>query len=141
MIINKVLYCAQVTATTGRDIRAVSSDGVLELKLTRPRELGGTNGPGTTPEQLFAATYAASLLGMMRLVAGREGIALPTNTEVEASVGVGSTARGFGIEVEVKISLPGLHRTEVDVLVEKSHAMCPYSNALRNRVAVRFLLA
>src|ERR1700678_2652298 len=141
MLIEKVLYCAQVKATTGRDIRTVSSEGILDLKVTRPRELGGTNGRGTNPEQLFAASYAASFLGIMRLVAQREGIALPTNTEVEASVGVGPTPRGFGIEVELRISLPGLPRAAVDLLVEKSHAVCPYSNAMRSDVSVRLVLA
>src|SRR5258708_4680644 len=118
----KVLYRAQVKATAGRDTRAVSSDGVLDLTVTRPRELGGTNGRGTTPEQLFAASYAASFLGIMRLVAGREGIALPTDTEVEASVGVGPTPRGFGVEVELRIWLPRLPPAQADLLVEKSHA-------------------
>jgi lipoyl-dependent peroxiredoxin len=141
MLIEKVLYRAQVKATAGRDTRAVSSDGVLDLKVTGPRELGGTNSRGTNPEQLFAASYAASFLGIMRLVAGRDGIALPTNTEVEASVGVGPAPRGFGIEVELKIGLPGLPRAEADVLVEKSHAVCPYSNAMRSNVPVRLLLA
>jgi osmotically inducible protein OsmC len=141
MLINKVLYRAQVKATAGRDTRAVSSDGVLDLKVTRPRELGGTNGHGTNPEQLFAASYAACFLGMMRLIAGRESIALPPDTEVEASVGVGPTARGFGLEVELRISLPGLPRAEADLLVAKSHAVCPYSNATRRNVSVRLVLA
>jgi osmotically inducible protein OsmC len=140
MLIEKVLYCARVKATTGRDIRAVSSDGILDLKVTRPRELGGTNGRGTTPEQLFAASYAASFLGIMKYVAGREGIALPTDTEVEAGVGVGTIPHGFGIEVELRIRLPRLPRAEADLLVEKSHAMCPYSNATRGNVSVRRVL-
>jgi osmotically inducible protein OsmC len=140
MLIEKALYRAQVKAMAGRDIRATSSDGALELKVTRPRELGGTNGRGTNPEQLFAATYAASFLGMMRLVAGRDGIALPRGTEVEARVDVGPTSRGFGIEVELRICLPGLPRTEADLLVEKAHAVCPYSNATRGNVSVRLVL-
>ena len=139
-LIEKVLYCARVKATAGRDIRTVSSDGILDLKVTRPRELGGTNGRGTTPEQLFAASYAASFLGIMRYVAGREGVALPTDTEVEAGVGVGTIPRGFGIEVELRIRLPGLPQAEADLLVEKSHAMCPYSNATRGNVSVRLVL-
>jgi Ohr subfamily peroxiredoxin len=118
----------------------VSSDGILDLKVTRPRELGGTNGRGTTPEQLFAASYAASFLGIMRYVAGREGVALPTDTEVEAGVGVGQIPRGFGIEVELRICLPGLPRAEADLLVEQSHAACPYSNAMRGNVPVRLVL-
>ena len=140
-LIEKVLYRAQVKATTGRDIRTVSSDGILDLKVTRLRELGGTNGRGTTPEQLFAASYAASFLGIMRYVAGREGVALPTDTEVEAGVVVGQIPRGFGIEVELRICLPGLPRAEADLLVEKSHALCPYSNAMRGNVSVRLVFA
>jgi Ohr subfamily peroxiredoxin len=141
MLTEKVLYCARVKATISRDIRVASSDGVLDLKVTRPREMGGTNGRGTNPEQLFAASYAASFLGLMRLVAERDGIALPPNTEVEANVGVGSTRRGFGIEVELKIGLPGLPRAEADSLVEKSHELCPYSNATRGNISLRLVLA
>jgi Ohr subfamily peroxiredoxin len=77
----------------------------------------------------------------MRFVAGREGIALPADTEVEASVGVGPIPRGFGIEVELRIFLPGLPRAEADLLVEKSHAVCPYSNATRGNISVRLVLA
>jgi lipoyl-dependent peroxiredoxin len=140
LLLETVLYQTQVKATAGRDTRAVSSDGVLDLKVTMPRELGGTNGRGTNPEQLFAACYAACFLGMMRLVAMHEAIALPTDTEVEASVGVGSTLQGFGIEVELRIHLPGLPRAEADLVVEKSHAVCPYSNATRDNVPVRLVL-
>jgi lipoyl-dependent peroxiredoxin len=141
MLTEKVLYRAQVKATAGRNTRAVSSDGVLDLTVTRPRELGGANGRGTTSEQLFAASYAVSFLEVMRLVAGRENVTLPRNIEVEASVGVGPTPRGFGIEVELRICLPGLPRAEADLLVEKSHAFCPYSNAMRGNVAVRLVFA
>jgi Ohr subfamily peroxiredoxin len=140
-LINKVLYRAHVKVTAGRDARAVSSDGLLDLKVSLPRELGGTNGRGSTPEQLFAACYAVSFLGTMRLVARRDGIALPTGTEVEATVGVGATRRGFETEIELKIRLPGLPRAEADSLVEKSHAACPYSNATRANVPVRLVLA
>jgi lipoyl-dependent peroxiredoxin len=140
MLIEKVLYSACVKATTGRDMRMVSSDGVLDLTVTRPRELGGTNGHGTNPEQLFAASYATSFLGMMRFVAGRESIALPADTEVEANVGIGPTPNGLGIEVELRISLPRLPRDEADILVETSHAVCPYSNATRGNISVRLVI-
>jgi lipoyl-dependent peroxiredoxin len=109
--------------------------------VTRPREIGGSNGRGTNPEQLFAASYAASFLGIMRLVAGREGIELPTSTAVEASVGIGAVMRGFAIEVELKIGLPGIPRAEADSLVEKSDALGPYSNAIHGNVSVRLVLA
>jgi Ohr subfamily peroxiredoxin len=138
--IEKVLYRAQVKVTAGRDAWAVSSDGLLDLKVGMPRELGGTKGCGAKPEQLFAACYAASFLGMMRRVARREGIGLPTGTEVEATVGVGATAQGFAIEIELKIHLPGLPRVEADSLVEKVHAVCPYSSATRGNVPVRLVL-
>ena len=141
MLVEKVLYCAQVKATAGQDIRTVSSDGVLDLRVTSPSEMGGTNTRGTTPEQLFAASYAASFLGIMRLVAGRDDIEFPTGAEVEASVGVGPAAQGFGIEVELRIYLPGLPRAQADLLVEKSHVLCPYSNAMCGNVAVRLVLA
>jgi Ohr subfamily peroxiredoxin len=137
MLIEKVLYRAQVKATAGRDIRAASSDGVLDLEVTMPRDLGGTNGRGTNPEQLLAASF----LGIIGLVAGCDAIALPTNTEVEASVGVGRGPRGFGVEAELSVFLPGLPRAEADSLVEKSHAVCPYSNATRGNVSLRLVLA
>jgi Ohr subfamily peroxiredoxin len=141
LLIETVLYRAQVMATAGRDTRAISSDGILDLIVTRPRELGGMNGRGTNPEQLFAASYAASFLGMVRFVAECDGITLPTDTSVEASVGVGATALGFGIEVELRISLPRLPRSEADLLVQKAHATCPYSNATRGNIPVRLVLA
>ena len=141
MLMDEVFYRAQVMATAGRDIRTVSSDGALDLKVTRPRKLGGTNACGTNPEQLFAAAYAASFLGIMMLVAVREGIEFPRSAEVEAGVGVGPGQQAFGIEVELRIRLPRLPRAAADSLVEKSHALCPYSNATRGNVSVRLVFA
>jgi osmotically inducible protein OsmC len=138
--IDNVLYRSQVKVTAGRDARAASSDGLLDLKVTLRRELGGANERGVEPEHLFAACYAVSFLGMMRLVARREDIDLPTDTEVEAIVGVGVTQRGFETEIELKIRLPGLPRAEADSLIEKSHAACPYSNATRGNVPVRLVI-
>jgi osmotically inducible protein OsmC len=141
MLMEEVFYHAQVKATVGRDIRTVSSDGALDLKVKRPRKLGATNGRGTNPEQLFAAAYAASFLGNMMLVAVRDGIEFPKCAEVEAGVGVGPAQQAYGIEVELRIRLPGIPRAEADLLVEKSHALCPYSNATRGNVAVRLVFA
>jgi osmotically inducible protein OsmC len=141
MLIEKVLYRTQVTATGGRDTRVVSSDGVLDLKLTPPRELGGTHGCGTNPEQLFAAGYAAGFLQAMKFVVARDGAALPLGTVVEASVGIGPIPRGFGMEVELRISLPGLARAEAGSLVEEAHTVCPYSNATRGNIPIRLVLA
>src|SRR5262245_7207424 len=77
MLLEQVLYQAQVTATGGREGRAVSSDGVLDVQLTTPRELGGAGRRGTNPEQLFAAGYAASFLSAMQYVAARDTLAIP----------------------------------------------------------------
>jgi lipoyl-dependent peroxiredoxin len=141
MLVEKVLYRTQVTATGGRDIQVQSCDGILDLKLTAPLESGGTHGRGTNPEQLFAAGYAACFLRAMKFVVARDGTALPRDTVVEASVGMGPTPRGFGMEVELRISLPGLARAEADSLVEKAHIVCPYSNATRGNIPIRLVLA
>lgn len=136
MSIEKVLYVAHAKATGGRDGRAVSSDGQLDVKLTPPRELGGNGAEGTNPEQLFAAGYSACFLGAMKHVAGKEKITLPADTAIDGSVGIGAIATGFGIEVELKISLPGLDRQVAEDLVKKAHVVCPYSNATRGNIDV-----
>lgn len=137
MTIDKVLYRAHAQATGGRDGRAQSSDGVLDIKLTTPRELGGAGGDGTNPEQLFAAGYSACFLGAMKFVAHRDKIALPAATTVNGSVGIGPIATGFGIEVDLQVSLPGLDRETAEALVAKAHIVCPYSNATRGNIDVR----
>lgn len=136
MAVEKVLYVAHATATGGRDGRAVSSDNVLDVKLTTPKELGGAGGTGTNPEQLFAAGYSACFLGALKLVASREKIKLPDDTRIDGSVGIGPIAQGFGIEVELKISVPGVERSVAEDLVNKAHVVCPYSNATRGNVDV-----
>lgn len=136
MSIEKVLYKATATATGGRDGRAVSSDGVLDAKLTTPRELGGGGGDGTNPEQLFAAGYSACFLGALKHVAASEKVALPADTSVQGTVGIGQIPNGFGIEAELRISLPGLPREQAEALVQKAHVVCPYSNATRNNIDV-----
>ena len=136
MSIEKVLYRAHAKAVGGRDGRAVSSDNVLDVKLATPRELGGAGGLGTNPEQLFAAGYSACFLGALKFVAGHEKIALPADTTIEGSVGIGAIPTGFGIEVELKISIPGLPHEQAKALVQKAHVVCPYSNATRNNIDV-----
>ena len=141
MLLEGILYRSHVRVTAGRDAHLVSSDGTLDLKLTVPRELGGKNGRGTNPEQLFAAGYAASFLWILRLVAADDGIVLPPSTEVGASVGIGEIAGGFGIEVELLIRLPGLTRIDSESLVMRAHDACPYSAATRGNISVRLVLA
>jgi osmotically inducible protein OsmC len=134
--IKQVLYRAQATATGGRDGRAVSSDGVLDIALGTPKELGGAGGAVTNPEQLFAAGYSACFLGAMKFVAAQEKIAVPKDANVQGNVGIGQVPTGFAIEVELKISLPGMDREQAQALVDKAHIVCPYSNATRGNIDV-----
>jgi len=141
MSIEKVLYTAQATANGGRDGRAKSSDNVLDIQLSTPRELGGAGGPGTNPEQLFAAGYSACFLGALKFVAGKEKVALPADTTVTGRVGIGAIPTGFGIEAELRINVPGLPKDQVQSLVEKAHIVCPYSNATRGNIDVKLVVA
>ncbi len=135
--IENVLYRAQATATGGREGRAVSSDKVLDIQLSTPKELGGGGGPGTNPEQLFAAGYSACFLGAMKFVAGQQKKALPADTTVTGKVGIGQIPQGFGIEVDLAISIPGMSRADAEALVQAAHGVCPYSNATRGNIEVR----
>lgn len=136
MSLEQVLYTAEATATGGRDGRATSSDNVLDVQLSTPRELGGGGGPGTNPEQLFAAGYSACFIGALKFVAGQAKIALPADTSITGRVGIGPIPNGFGIQVELQISLPGLPREQAEDLVQKAHIVCPYSNATRGNIDV-----
>lgn len=136
MSIEKVVYRAQATAVGGREGTAESSDGVLKVALSTPKELGGAGGPGTNPEQLFAAGYSACFLGALKFVAAKEKVELAETTSITGKVGIGAIPTGFGIEVELQISLPGLSQEQARDLVDKAHIVCPYSNATRNNIDV-----
>lgn len=136
-----ILYTASATSTGGRDGRSISSDKALDVQLSTPKELGGAGGPGTNPEQLFAAGYSACFLGAMKFVGAKEKIAIPADVSVSAQVGIGPIPTGFAIDVELTISLPGLERAVAEDLIEKAHQVCPYSNATRGNVDVRLILA
>ncbi|SOE99498.1 peroxiredoxin, Ohr subfamily [Burkholderia sp. OK233] len=140
MSIEQVLYRAHAHVTGGRDGRATIPDSNLDLELTTPKELGGGGGDGTNPEQLFAAGYSACFIGAMKFVSARDKIALPKDVAIDGSVGIGQIPNGFGIEVELKISLPGMDRAEAEALIAKAHVVCPYSNATRNNIDVKLTL-
>ncbi|RBI66443.1 organic hydroperoxide resistance protein [Vreelandella sulfidaeris] len=138
--IEKVIYRAHATATGGREGQAKSSDGALDVKLSTPKELGGAGGDGTNPEQLFAAGYSACFLGALKHVASQEKVKLPPETKIDGHVGIGAIPTGFGIEVELKISLPGLAQDVAQQLIDKAHTVCPYSNATRGNINVTLTL-
>ncbi|MBU8539229.1 organic hydroperoxide resistance protein [Falsiroseomonas tokyonensis] len=137
-----VKYSTEATAEGGRDGRARTTDGALEVKLATPRELGGAGGAGNNPEQLFAAGYAACFLGALKFVAGQEKVRVPETAKVTAKVGIGPRSEGgFGITADLTVSLPGLEPAQAEALVQKAHQVCPYSNATRGNVAVGLTLA
>ena len=137
----QALYTATATATGGRDGRAVSSDGVLDVKLTTPRELGGQGGEATNPEQLFAAGYSACFIGALKFVASQSQRQIPADASITGKVGIGQIPTGFGIQVELNISVPGLPREQVQALVDQAHIVCPYSNATRGNIDVTLVIA
>ena len=140
MSIETVAYRAYAKATGGREGRAISSDGVLDVALTTPKELGGAGGQGTNPEQLFAAGYSACFLGAIKFVAARDKHKVSPDSWIEGIVGIGAVPTGFAIEVELKITLPGLDREEAKALIDKAHIVCPYSNATQGNIDVTLTL-
>lgn len=132
----KILYTAEALATgEGRDGHGRTSDGRLDLDLAIPKEMGGS-GNGTNPEQLFAIGYAACYHSALRLV-GREDKADVTDSSVGARVSLGTLGNGgFGLAVELEITLPNLDHEAAQALAEKAHQVCPYSNATRGNIDV-----
>src|SRR5690606_33451017 len=120
-----------------------TDDGRLEVTLDTPKAMGGNDGPGTNPEQLFAAGYSACFLGALKAVARGEKVQIPDDTTIDAAVSFGENAKGpgFAIAVELKITVPGFDRAQAEELVHKSHQICPYYNATRRNVDVTLTVA
>jgi osmotically inducible protein OsmC len=134
----KVLYKTTAKATGGRDGTAATLDGAFNVKLATPKELGGGGGAGNNPEQLFAAGYAACFIGAMKAVAAQGGPKVPADASVTSTVGIGPRSEGgFGLDIDLAVSLPGLAKADAEAFVEKAHHVCPYSNATRGNVDVR----
>ncbi|WP_031042944.1 organic hydroperoxide resistance protein [Streptomyces sp. NRRL F-5650] len=133
------IYTAAATATHGRDGRAVSSDGTLDLALGIPVEMGG-DGRGTNPEQLFAAGYAACF-GSALGVVGRAAKVDVADAAVTAEVGIGKQGEGFALAVTLRVELPdGIEPETGRRLVEQAHQVCPYSNATRGNIPVELVV-
>lgn len=144
MAIDQALYTAQATATGGRTGTAASDDGRLSVQLSTPKQLGGDSGPGTNPEQLFAAGYSACFIGALKAVAARQKLSLGTDVSITAKVAIGpmsGKAGAFGISVDMVVSLPGMERGAAEALVATAHEVCPYSNATRGNIDVNLSLA
>jgi Ohr subfamily peroxiredoxin len=135
-----ILYTAEATAWGGREGRAASSDGVLDVQLAIPKGLGGPGGDATNPEQLFAAGYAACFHSALKLVAAGQKVDV-SDSAITARVGIGATDGGaFGLQVELEAELPGVEPDVARGLVDRAHEVCPYSNATRGNVEVTLTL-
>jgi Ohr subfamily peroxiredoxin len=134
-----VLYTTQATASGGRTGSARTADGAFAVTLTTPKELGGPGGTGNNPEQLFAAGYSACFLGAIKFVAAQRKVKVAEDSTVTATVGIGprDDGQGFGLDVALAVSLPGIDRETAQSIVDQAHIVCPYSHATRNSLDVR----
>lgn len=133
------IYKAKATATGGREGNVKSSDGVLNLDLAFPREMGGSGAAKTNPEQLFAAGYAACFHSALKLVAGKMKLPAASST-VTAEVGIGPDATSFALEVALQVSMPGVPDAAATEVVKAAHQVCPYSKATRGNIPATLVL-
>jgi lipoyl-dependent peroxiredoxin len=132
----KVMYAGEATATGARHGSAESDDGRLKVDLSAPSSLGGNDGPGTNPEQLFAAAWASCFGGALEYVAQQKGVETG-EVVVQAKVGVGPTEKGaFGLVGHLVVTVPKLDQAAAEQLVAEADLACPYSNAVRGNVEV-----
>ncbi len=134
----KIAYTAHAHASGGgRNGLTGTDNGRLTFTTASPKELGGSD-LGTNPEELFASGYAACYLGAMRFAAGRDKLTMPAEATVKSSVGIGprDDGHGFGIEVTLHVSLPGLSKADAEELTKRGHVVCPYSHAIKGNVKV-----
>jgi Ohr subfamily peroxiredoxin len=137
----QTLYTTTAVATgDGRNGHVQSIDGLLSADVRMPVELGGAGG-ATNPEQLFAAGYAACFHSALKLVAGQLG-GDATDSEVVADVSIGMLpSGGFGLAVQLEVTLPAMDHEAAEVLVKAAHEVCPYSNATRGNIDVALSVA
>lgn len=131
-------HTSAIATGGGRDGKTALVDGTLSLDLVVPRELGGPGGDGANPEKLFALGYSACFLGALRIAAPQLSLKVPEGSTVEATIGIGPRSEGgFGITAELEVYLPGLSEAKAEELVELTHGICPYSNAIKQTVPVK----
>ena len=135
--VDTILYTGRTHTLGGRDGASRSSDGRLDIRLSPP----GSTGPGTNPEQLFAAGWSACFIGAMGRAAQAAGVKLPADVAVDAEVDLGKSGDGFALQARLKVSLPGLDAAVARAVVDGAHQLCPYSKATRGNIAVELSLA
>ena len=134
--LEKVLYTARVHTTGGRAGVSRSSDGRLEVMLSRP----GSTGTGSNPEQLLAAGWSACFESAMEFAARNMKITLPTDHAVDAEIDLGPEGGAFSLAARLYVSLPRMERATTQRLIEAAHQVCPYSRATRGNIAVETTL-
>lgn len=136
----KILYSTEARTVTGRGGSVATDDGRLDLQLSAPKELGGDSGPGTNPEQLLAAGYAACFNTALRAVLGQHEV---TDVEpvVSARVGIFRYPEGYRLDVAVTAELPDVDPVVAEKYVAEADQMCPFSDALRGDAIVAVSLA
>jgi lipoyl-dependent peroxiredoxin len=138
--VKTVMYTAEVVLVGGRDGHARSSDGHLDVALDTPAELEGSGGPGTNPEQLFAAGYAACFQSALEGCARGKSLDV-TGCKITATVGVGPVVDGggFGLEVRLELDAPSLSDEDAATIMNRAHRRCPYSRAISGNVPVELV--
>ena len=137
------LYTGKATAIGGRNGTVKTSDGLIDIGLTVPKGMGGPGTAGlTNPEQLFAAAYSSCFLQAVNAVAPESKVKLPKNTAVESavSIGKGDGGKGFMLAVDMKLTMPGIPKPQVQKILEDAHRLCPYSVAMRGNIKVNLIV-
>jgi osmotically inducible protein OsmC len=131
-----VLHTSRGTSKGGRNGHTQSGDGMVDVDLSVPQDMGGPGKPNTsTPEDLFAAGYAACLGGAIDYMANQLKLK-PSSVEVNTAVGIGKDATGFGLKVDHDIRVSGLSQADAEKIVAAGHKFCPYSKAINGNVDV-----
>jgi len=134
------LYSTTSTAWGGREGRAATNDGRVDVNLSVPKSMGGDDGPGTNPEQLFATGYAACFHSALKGVARREKVDI-SDSAVSVTISlVGNPATGIDLAARIEAQIGGVDRDVALKLLEGAHAMCPYSRATRNNISQEVVL-
>ncbi|WP_367752940.1 organic hydroperoxide resistance protein [Flavobacterium sp. WC2430] len=137
----KAIYTINATATGGRNGQVKSENGIIDLEVRYPKSLGGANDEYANPEMLFAAGYSACFDSALNLIIKKEKIQTG-ETSVTAQVSIGQIENGgFGLEAELHANIPGVSMDEAQLLIEKAHQVCPYSNATRGNMQVKLTVS
>jgi len=134
-----VIYKTRVEVKGGRNGHVKSDDGVIDLDVRMPKEMGGSEVGYTNPEQLFAAGYSACFDGALNLVARQERIKIK-DTVVAVTVGFGEQEDGFGLNAKIEVTIPNIEKSIAEDLMHKAHQVCPYSKATRGNIDVELVL-